>query len=60
MKVVLTGSNGQLGRTITLLRPKGIELISLTREDLDLKNNYECYEKIARLEPDWLINSAIK
>ena len=58
MKVVLTGSNGQLGKTISLLKPKDIELICLNKKDLDLKDNYSCYEMVSNLKPDWLINSA--
>ena len=58
MKVVLTGSNGQLGKTISLLKPKNIELICLNRSNLNLRNKDSCFEMVSNLKPDWLINSA--
>ena len=36
MKVLLTGSNGQLGFSIKKLTPKGIQLLSLDKNQFDL------------------------
>ena len=44
MKVLLTGSNGQLGKAIIDSKPKGIELIKTNRGNLDLANKEECLE----------------
>ena len=57
MKILLTGSKGQLGQEIMNNIPKGIELIPLSRDNLDLKNYKECREIIKKLNPDWIINS---
>ena len=56
IKVLLTGSNGQLGKTISLCKPENIDLITPKREDLDLSNFQKCKEIIYKLKPDWVIN----
>ena len=57
MKVILTGANGQLGSDIVKFLPNDINLISLTRNDLDLSNYDECKLCIKNNRPDWIINS---
>ena len=42
MKVLLTGSSGQLGREIINLKPTGINLIKPNRFCLDLSNSKSC------------------
>ena len=42
MRVVLTGSNGQLGRQLAYTKPNYVELISTTREELDLSDKNSC------------------
>ena len=37
MKVLLTGSSGQLGKEIIKLKPNGINLITSNRSELDLE-----------------------
>ncbi len=56
MKILLTGANGQLGRTIALLKPNNVKLISLTRDELDLSDSKKCKDIIKDIKPDWLIN----
>ena len=56
MKVLLTGSSGQLGKEIIRTKPKGINLIKPNRSLLDLKNPELCYKYVERIKPDWLIN----
>jgi dTDP-4-dehydrorhamnose reductase len=58
MKVLLLGSSGQLGTSIILKKPKGINLISLKKNELDITNKKECKRIIALHKPDWIINSA--
>ena len=58
MKIILTGSTGQLGKTISLMKPKEITLIALSRKDLNLKDKEACFEIVKELKPDWIINSA--
>ena len=56
MKVLLTGSSGQLGREIINLKPAGINLIKPNRFCLDLSNPKSCQSYIERIKPDWIIN----
>ena len=57
MKILLIGSNGQLGREIIRSSPKDINLIKPTRSEFDLTKTNACYEYILNLSPDWIINS---
>lgn len=56
MKILLTGSSGQLGKEIIKTKPKGINLISANRHSLDLTDLDLCYNYIQKIKPDWLIN----
>ena len=58
MKVLLTGSSGQLGREIISLKPSGINLIKSNRFSLDLINPKSCQNYIKKIKPDWIINCA--
>ncbi len=56
MKVLLTGSNGQLGKSITKLKPFGVNLIEIRKQDLNLANEKDCRSAIINIKPDWVIN----
>jgi len=58
MKVLLTGVKGQLGKTISLLKPNNLNLIEISRKELDLENPRKCFELILSYKPDWVINAA--
>ena len=57
MKVLLTGSTGQLGQAIINSKPLGIDLITTTRAQLDLSKAESCRDSILRNKPDWVINA---
>ena len=57
MKVLLTGSNGQLGYAIKKFKPNGIDLIETNRKILDLAIEDHCKEKVKIYKPDWIINA---
>ena len=57
MKILLTGCSGQLGRQIINSSPKGVNLICLKRENLDLTNLNACFKIIINEKPDWIINA---
>ncbi len=57
MKVLLTGSNGQLGDAIKKFKPEGITIIETNRKNLDLALEEHCKEKIETFKPDWIINA---
>lgn len=58
MKVLLTGSSGQLGKAIIKAKPKGINLIEANRSLLDLNEPDLCQKYIKKIKPDLLINCA--
>ncbi len=57
MKILLTGSNGQLGQSLQAVAPYEFDLITSTRKDLDLSDPDACKKYIERLKPDWVINA---
>ncbi len=62
MKVLLTGASGQLGQQLIAQKPLNlnkshIELLALTRNQLDLSNAKACKEIVKRYSPDWIINA---
>ena len=58
MKILITGSEGQLGKQIIKSAPKNVQVIGISRKDLDLINYEKCYEKIIKEKPNWIINTA--
>lgn len=58
MKIILTGSTGQLGREIIKNKPNGFELIEAPRSILDLSDPVSCGNFILNNKPDYLINCA--
>ena len=58
MKIILTGSTGQLGQEIIKTKPHNIELITPKRDLLDLTNNQQCINFILKEKPDWVFNCA--
>ena len=57
-RAVLTGAGGQLGSELAGTAPSGIELIPLTRKELDLARSEDISKKILELAPDVVINAA--
>lgn len=58
MKVLITGSKGQLGKALIKCKPSNLELISTTRENFNLLNFDQCRKLISETKPDWIINAA--
>ena len=56
MKVLLTGSEGQLGQAIIQSKPKSINLISLTKNEFDLRNKELIISKLNEINPEFIIN----
>ena len=57
MKVLLTGANGQLGQALQKDVPKGIELVTRNRSQLDLANFDACQAAVHEERPDWVLNA---
>lgn len=58
MKVLLIGSNGQLGSDILKTKPDGINLIALRRKDVDITERDKVSKVLKEYNPDWVINTA--
>ncbi len=56
IKVLLTGSKGQLGYSIERLNPKGIQLISLDKNQFNLSKTNEIKKNLEAIKPDFIIN----
>ena len=56
MKILLTGSSGQLGSSIVELKPKGINIFTPDRNKLNLLDPEKCFQAVLDLKPDWIIN----
>jgi dTDP-4-dehydrorhamnose reductase len=57
MKVLLTGSAGQLGQALLDSKPDAVELISTTRQELDLSSTAACRLAVQKFRPDWVLNA---
>ena len=62
MKILLTGSTGQLGKALIASAPKFINSIPVhfiksNRSSLDLANPDECFSAVNYYRPDWILNS---
>ena len=58
MKVLLTGSNGQLGQCIKTIFPSNYELIETDKQQLDITDSFAIEKIINKYKPDAIINSA--
>ena len=56
IKVLLTGSKGQLGFSIKKLKPKGINLLSLDKNQFDLSKINNIKKNLEDIKPDFIIN----
>lgn len=58
MKVLLTGANGQLGRTLQKIHPSCWALTALGRAHLDITDATAVQQCVEALRPEWIINAA--
>ena len=58
MKVIVTGANGQLGKSLRITKPQDFSIIKCSRKELDLSNKNDCRKFIFEHNPDWVINCA--
>ena len=56
IKVLLTGSKGQLGSYIKRLKPRGIQLLSLDKNQFDLSKINNIKNNLEDIKPDFIIN----
>ena len=58
MKIIITGSDGQLGKSLIEQAPQSSEIIEANKKTLNLAYPKDCYEYIISNKPDWIINCA--
>lgn len=58
MKVVIIGKSGQLATELVAELPKGIQHLSLGRNDVDITSYTELSAKVQQFKPDVIINAA--
>ena len=58
MKILLIGSQGQLGKSIVQSRPNSIDLIQLNKKEFNLLDQVKCKKVIKEVKPNWIINCA--
>ena len=56
MKILITGSNGQLGNALNFTKPRNINILNPNRNNFDLTNNHQMSNYILENNPDWIIN----
>lgn len=57
-KILVAGSNGQLGLALQKVKSVEIEMLALDRTRLDITNFKQVEEVVAKFKPDWIINAA--
>ena len=57
MKVLLTGAGGQLGKALVASAPEEIDLVTTSRQQLDLANPEACRGAVEQHQPDWVLNA---
>ena len=58
MKVLITGSKGQLGRALIKLKPSDTKIYAMNRTNFDMLDIQSCLKVINSINPDWIINCA--
>ena len=58
MKVLIIGSNGQLGHELSYTKPAKIDLYAVDVDSLDITDSTQVDTKIVDLKPDVVINAA--
>ncbi|MAJ22994.1 MAG: dTDP-4-dehydrorhamnose reductase [Candidatus Pelagibacter sp.] len=58
MKILLTGSEGQLATSLSRSIPQNIQLIQLNKRDFNLLEEEKCKQIIQEIKPRWVINCA--
>ena len=56
MKILLIGSNGQLGKALIKSKPQDFELILSNKNLLNLENKKSISSFIKEINPDWILN----
>lgn len=58
MKILITGSEGQLGKVLNLTKPANNDYLFCNKKIMDITNSSDCRDVIKKFKPDWIINCA--
>jgi dTDP-4-dehydrorhamnose reductase len=58
MKVLVTGCNGQVGFLLKKMLTNTVELLALTRQELDITNDNLVKNTVSNFKPNVIINAA--
>jgi dTDP-4-dehydrorhamnose reductase len=58
LKTLVTGANGQLGRALSACTPNGVELLAVTRAELDIADPAAVQRLVDEFKPNLIINAA--
>ena len=58
MKILITGSEGQLGKVLNLTKPANNDYLFCNKKIMDITNSSNCRDIILQYKPDWIINCA--
>ena len=58
MKILVTGSAGQVGWELQRAKPEGVTLLAMSRAELDITDRAQVAAVIAEARPDWVINAS--
>ena len=58
MRILITGSEGQLGQVLKLTKPNNNEYLFCNKKILDITNSTNCRDIVKKFKPDWVINCA--
>ena len=56
MKILITGSKGQLGRALIKSKPNNMKIYAMNRTNFDMLDIPSCLKAIRLINPDWIIN----
>ena len=57
-RVLLTGSEGQLGRALCQTATDSVKLIPMSRKQLDIMDQHAVQKVFLDVRPDWIVNAA--
>ncbi|OED96263.1 dTDP-4-dehydrorhamnose reductase [Vibrio breoganii] len=58
MKVLVTGSNGQVGHCLVTQLQGKVDLLAVDRDELDITNQNDVKAVVSQFKPDFIINAA--
>ncbi|RKF13149.1 dTDP-4-dehydrorhamnose reductase [Alginatibacterium sediminis] len=58
MRILVTGSNGQVGQSLVQRLKDKVELLAIDRDQLDITDGKQVSDFVAKFSPDYIINAA--